>query len=147
MNRIRLVGICGVVVATMAVGADAQLLRRVDPNKEADLGNPNITAPTLNLETLPQPGRSLPPSALSGRERALNEVRFHDVTLGEARFHDVPTQRVPTQNFTSRRAAVSEQFRSQRQVSHGAAPIPDRQIRPFMPGGEEELKEQLKIPY
>jgi hypothetical protein len=64
--------------------------------------------------------------------------------------NSVSTTVLPKTNFTAKRAAVDKSndlAKKQVDQTKRVAPITDRQIRPFTPGGEEELKKQLNEPH
>jgi hypothetical protein len=73
------------------------------------------------------------------------------VDLESVEFSTISTPILPQANFTAKRAAAGDKLsdENQKQLAHSKqkAPVTERQIRPFTPGGMEELKKQLATPH
>jgi hypothetical protein len=134
------------VVASMVLAASipAQVLRTVDPTKRADdINNKNVSFDDADFPTLSPGVRSTTSLPLSGRKANYNDVNLSDAKLKSLNFTDISVKTLPQQNFTAKRAALPDKMPPQKQIIHTKAPITGRQIHPFKPGGEEELKKQL----
>jgi hypothetical protein len=73
-------------------------------------------------------------------------MQLNEVNLKSIEMPTVPQPMLPQVNFTAKRAAadkVNDRGTRQLDQTKQKAPITGRQIRPFTPGGEEELKKQL----
>ena len=135
----------GLVVVTFCWAASAQVLRQIDPTKQADISNKSVQFNDVNFQTL-SPGIQSPTTLpLSGQKVDMNSVNLPEVQLNSVQFPVISTKTVPHQNFTAKRAVLPDKVPPQEQLSliHTKAPIKDRQIRAFTPAGEEELKKQL----
>ena len=138
--------LCSLLVGMLALSATAQVLRPVDPNKQADVGNKSVTFPTVDLNTVAQPQRALGQSSVSDKQLQFEQVQRKNVKLETLEHGTVETKTLPQVNFTAKRAAVTDKRHATENVKLGNAPITDRQIKAFQPGGEEELKQQLSEP-
>ena len=130
----------------LALSAVGQVLRPVDPTKQADVGNKSVTFPNVDLNTVTQPQRALGQSSVSDKQLQFDQVRRKNVNLQTLEHGTVETKTLPQANFTAKRAAVTDKTHATENVKLGKAPITDRQIKAFQPGGEEELKQQLREP-
>jgi hypothetical protein len=144
-----------VLAASLCSLARAQIVKPIDPTKQADVGGKTVSFGDVQFDSLSQPARSLSDASLSK-----GNVKFQDVDQKKADIHrqkmdfhtlDMSTVSEPTvtrANFTARRAAVdmSSEPRKQMEQTKKQAPITQRQIHPLTPAGEEELKHQLNEP-
>jgi len=136
--------------------AHAQIVKPIDVTKQADVNGKTVSFGNVQFDTLSQPTRDLPGSPLSK-----GDVRYQDVDQKKKDFKTldmstVSEQTVPKANFTAKRADVdvpspetrkqADQAKKQADQARKQAPINDRQIRPFNPAGEEDLKHQLNEP-
>ncbi len=145
MKRRCLIISCAVTTLVLAASVSAQVLKQIDPTKQADISNKSVQFNDVNFQTL-SPGIQSPTTLpLSGQRMDMNSVTLPEVQLNSVQFPVISMKTVPRQNFTAKRAVLPDKVPPQEQLSliHTKAPIKDRQIRAFMPGGEEELKEQL----
>ena len=136
------------LATAFSLAAVAQVLRPIDPAKNADdINNKSVTLPDVNLSTLPQPSRKLQQATESGKQFQYEQVHTKWVELGTLGHPNVETKALPQTNFTAKRAAGTDKAQRFKDVKLGKAPITDRQIKAFQPGGEEELKKQLNEPH
>ena len=129
---------------------DAQILRPVDPNKKADVGDKSVKFGDAQLNTVSQPTADLPNAELSKGDLKLQNADTKNVSdLKSLEQPLVETHVVPQANFTAKRIVTKSNDASRKNLDDAKkkAPITDRQIRPFTPGGEEELKKQLNEPH
>ena len=138
-----------VALAGLLSTASAQVLKPLDINKQADVNGKNVSFDNLQFDTISQPTRELPKSTISKGNLKLQSADSNDKGV-EFKSLDMPTVSKPTlqkANFTAKRAVVDNQISDedgkQRNDAKQKAPITNRQIRPFLPGGEDELKKQL----
>ena len=138
--------------------AHAQVLKPIDPTQKADIGDKSVNLSTVQFETLSQPTRDLPGSSrvlptapLSKGNLSHPNVDTKNVDLESVEFSTISKPVLPQANFTAKRAAAGDKLsdESKKQLAHDKqkAPITERQIRPFTPGGMEELKKQLNTPH
>jgi hypothetical protein len=137
---------------SLPAGALLDPLKPLDVNKQADAGGKNVNFGDAQFDTISQPTREVPKSALSKGDLKLEnaEVRDKHANLKMLEMSTVSMPVLPKANFTAKRAAVDKvNDEGQKQVDQTKqkAPITDRQIRAFTPAGEEELKKQLKDPH
>jgi hypothetical protein len=124
-----------------------QMKKPIDLTKQADVNGKNITFSDLHYQTISQPTR-VPPasSAASNGDLQLQRLDLNEVRLKSAETSAIPEPVLPQVNFTAKRAVadkMNDQTNRQLDQSYQNAPITNRQIRPFAPGGEEELRKQL----
>jgi hypothetical protein len=147
MKRRYLLGLCSVLVIVAASRAVAQGFKPIDRTKQADVNGKIISPDNLNLKNVAQPTRSFWQSPRSDERQSLPQVDLKNVDLQQLRLAGYSTEILPQQNFTAKRAAITEKPRVEKDVQHTKAPIKDRQLHPFAPGGEEELEKQLNKPH
>jgi hypothetical protein len=127
----------------------AQVFRPVDPTKQADdVMNKTVTPGSIEPKTLQQPSRNLSRSSRTDEKVNLNQIHLNNVDLQTLQKSTLPVTTVPNVNFTAKRAVVEDKMKPERdkRVEPKKAVIKDRRLHPFLPGGEEELKEQLSTP-
>jgi hypothetical protein len=142
------------VVALVAIlspraGARSNLLSPIDHTKQADINDKNLSYGDVSFDTISQPTRDEPPSPLIKGNVKLQGIDLNNVDLGTRDMSTVFLPILPKANFTAKRATVDKQNApAGKQLDHATrkAPITNRQIRPFTPAGEEELKRQLNEP-
>jgi hypothetical protein len=145
-----LVGVA--LLALSAAAASAQVLRPVDPTKRADdvegkdlqFGSAEFKTITTDTREMGRSSVSDKAAVLKGDVAGLKRLELQTLDLGT-----VTRTNLPFKNFTAKRAAVTDKVRLGKDlndVRQAVAPILQRQIRPFTPGGEEELKNQLNKP-
>ena len=125
--------------------ADAQLIKPIDHKKEADVNNKNLNYGDLHFDTISQPTRDIPKSPITKGDVKLQGVDLNQMDLKMLDMSVVPTADLPKANFKAKRAAVdkmNDQSAKQLDQTKQKAPITERQIRAFVPGGEEELKKE-----
>ena len=143
--------------------AHAQIVKPIDVTKQADVSGKTVSFGNVQFDTLSQPMSDLP-----GSPPSKGVVKFQDVdqkkTDANPKKMDFKTldmsavsePTVPKANFAAKRAEVdvpsaetkkqADQAKKQADQARKQAPINDRQIRPFNPAGEEDLKHQLNEP-
>ena len=129
---------------------DAQLLKPIDLNQKADIGDKTVKFGNAQLNTISQPTANLPNAELSKGDLKLQNADTKNVTdLKSLEYSTVETHIVPKANFTAKRIALKSNEASDKKLNDAQkkAPITDRQIRPFTPAGEEEMKKQLNEPH
>ncbi len=129
---------------------NAQLLKPIDPNKQADINGKSVSPGEVKFNTLSLPLRDTPNAELSKGNLKLQDADTKNVTdLKSLEFSTVETHVVPKANFTAKRIAAKSSDANNKKLDDAKkkAPITGRQIRPFTPGGEEELKKQLNEPH
>ena len=129
---------------------NAQILRPIDPNKKADVGDKSVKFGDAQLNTVSQPMADLPNAELSKGDLKLQNADTKSVTDLKVLEHpSVETHVLPQANFTAKRIATKSSDANDKKLDDAKkkAPITERQIRPFTPGGEEELKKQLNEPH
>ena len=142
------------LAALLSAPARAQVLKEIDRTKQADVTDKTVNFNDMKFDTISQPMSVFPRAPLPK-----DNLKFQDVDQKKAEFNtlgmstiskttlDQPT--VAQANFTAKRAAVdmtSDKGRKQSDQTKKKAPINGRQITPFNPPGEEELKHQLNQP-
>jgi len=128
---------------------NAQVLKPIDPNKKADVSDKTVTFGDAQLSTIAQPTADLPNAELPKGDLKLQNADTKDVT--DMKLLEYPwfeTHVVPKANFTAKRIAIKSNEADNKNLNYveKQAPITNRQIRPFTPGGEQELKQQLRKP-
>lgn len=140
--------LAAVLAVLLSPRARAQFGKAIDPTKKADVGSKSVEFGETQFKTLSQSTRDLPNSALIKDDLKFQDVDTKGVELNSLQFSSVATPVIPKANFTAKRIAekVSD---STNQLDHvkKKAPINNRQIRAFAPGGESELKRQLNEPH
>jgi hypothetical protein len=128
----------------------AQSGNPIDYTKQADVNKKNVMYGDLPFNTISQHTRELPNgSPIAKGDLKLSGVDLKDVDLKSVEMNSVSTPVLPKANFTAKRAAAdkpNDLTKKQVDQTKQVAPITDRQIRPFTPVGEEELKKQLNDP-
>ena len=138
------------LVLCSSPGLDAQLLKPIDPNQKADIGDKTVKFGDAQLSTLSQPTANLPNAELLKGDLKLPNADTKNVTdLKSLEFSSVETHVIPQANFTAKRIATKTNEATDKNLNDAKkkAPITNRQIRPFTPGGEQELKKQLNEPH
>jgi hypothetical protein len=128
-----------------------QVKKPIDYSKQADVNGKNVTFGELHYGTVSPPTRAgSATSPLSKGDLQLKRLELNEVNLKSVEMSTVSEPMLPQVNFTAKRAAVdkvNDQGSRQLDQTKQKAPITSRQIRPFTPGGEEELKKQLNSPH
>jgi hypothetical protein len=131
---------------------DAQILKPIDPTTQADINGKNVSFGNVQFGTISQPTRELPESTTAKGDLKLRDVDWKDKNV-DVKSLDMSTVSIPVlakANFRAKRAAVdkvNDEGKKQVGQTKQIAPITARQIRPFTPGGEAELKKQLNEPH
>jgi len=133
-----------------------QATQPLDYTKQADVNGKTVHFGDLQYGTVPQPSRTWPASQpiresptaspLSKGNLQLQSVELNEVKPNSVELSTLSRPVLPQANFTAKRAAAdktNDQGSRQLEQSKQNAPITNRVIRPFTPGGEEELKNQL----
>ena len=152
MKRLGLIVSFAAAIMVFTAPVPALILKPIDPTKRADdVNNSNLQLGTAELNTITTDTREMGRSSVSdkaavlkGDVTGLNRLELQTLDLGS-----VTKTNLPYKNFAAKRAAITDNARSEKDlndVRQAKAPISQRQIRPFTPGGEEELKKQLKSP-
>jgi hypothetical protein len=137
-----------VFVLVGALNSQALFFQTIDPAHPADTVNGKVVSmPTVNLNSVAQPTRGLPSATLDK-----GTLKLKNAETGKTRQYRtldqaiVPEATAKQQNFEAKRAAIREDKVNQGVVSEPKAPISKRQLRPYAPLGEDELKRQLDKP-
>ena len=80
---------------------------------------------------------------MSNKQPELKELKQNQLDLNGVDFSFINARVMPQQNFTAKRAVVSDQLLEQPFIKTDKAPITERQIKAYTPAGTEELKKQL----
>ena len=129
---------------------NAQLLKPIDPNQKAGIGDKSVKFGDAQLNTISQPTADLPNAELSKGDLKLQDADTKNVTdLKSLDYSTVETHVLPQANFTAKRIAIKSNEANDKKLddTKKKAPINQRQIRPFTPSGEQELKKQLNEPH
>jgi hypothetical protein len=148
---LRTMALAAVLPALLPTRSPAQVLdqikKPIDYTKKADVGDRTVNFDDLHYGTVSQPSRTWStPSPLSKSDLQLQSAELNEVKLKSVETSTVSEPMLPQVNFTAKRAAAdkpNDQGSRQLQQTKQKAPITSREIRPFAPGGEEELKKQL----
>ncbi len=140
LKRVILFGLIGVA---LAANAEAQFVKPIDYSKTADIDTKSATLPTLNLNTQAEPSRTLSVLPMSDKQPELKQLQQNQLDMNGVDFTFINTRVLPQQNFTAKRAVVTDQMLEQSFIKTDKAPITSRQIKAYTPQGTEELKKQL----
>lgn len=140
MKRVILFGLIG---AALAADAGAQFIKPIDYRKVADIDTKSATLPTLNPNTQTEPSRTWSILPLSDKQPETKQLQQNQLDMNGVDFPFISTRVLPQQNFTAKRAVVSDQLLDQPFIKTDKAPITSRQIKAYTPQGTEELKKQL----
>ena len=142
------------LATALAVGlpllADAQIIKPIDYRKQADVDNKTANFSDLQFGTVSQPTRDVSKAPITQGDLKLQGVDLNQMDLKMVDTSVVPTAVLPKANFTAKRATadkMNDQSDKQLDQTKQKAPISERQIRAFAPGGEEALKKQLSEPH
>lgn len=133
-------------------GAWIDPLKPIDQAKQADVNGKNVSFGDVPFGTISQPMRDSPKAPLTKGDLKLEDADLKEraLELKTVEMPSIPTSVLPKANFRAKRATadkLNDQDTKQVVQTKQKAPITERQIRPFMPGGEEELKKQLNEPH
>ena len=139
-----------ILTVFLSTPAHAQILKPIDTTKQADVTGKTVNFGNVQFGTLSQPTSILPSSSPLSN----GNLKFQDTDQKKAEFNtlgmpSISRPTLPQANFSTRRAAADvpcDQARKQAEQTKKKAQINGRQIHPFTPGGEEELKHQLNQP-
>jgi|SRR5580693_516078 hypothetical protein len=138
-----------IFAATLSTRARAQIIKPLDRSKQADVNDKTLNFGDAPLGSLSQPMADLPGSPLSKGDLKLQDVDQKKTDFKSLELSTVSTTTLPKGNFTTRRAEAdvpSDETKKQSDQTKKDAPINKRQIKPFTPAGEQELKHQLNEP-
>jgi hypothetical protein len=138
-----------ILAATLSTRARAQIIKPLDRSKQADVNDKTLNFGDAPLGSLSQPMADLPGSPLSKGDLKLQDVDQKKTDFKSLELSTVSTTTLPKGNFTTRRAEAdvpSDETKKQSDQTKKDAPINKRQIKPFTPAGEQELKHQLNEP-
>jgi hypothetical protein len=149
MNRLGLIVSCAAAIAVFTAPVPAQMLKPIDFAKSADgVNGKDLQFGTVELKTITKDTVGMRRSPVSDKTAVL-KGEMPELKKLELQTLDLSTltkTNLPLKNFTAKRAAITDKVRSTKDlndVRQARAPITKRQIRPFTPSGEEELKKQL----
>ena len=139
-----------ILAVLLSMPVHAQILKPIDTTKLADVNNKAVNFDNVPFDTLSQPMKILP----SRSPVSKGNLKFQDTDQKKAEFNtlgmpSISRPTLPQANFTTRRAEVemtNEATKKQAEQTKKKAQINGRQIHPFTPGGEDELKHQLNQP-
>ena len=128
-----------------------QVTQPLDRSKQADVNQKTLSFGDVPMNTLSQPMRVLPGSPLSKGDLKLEQLdqKKAEFNTTPMNMNTVPTPSLPQANFNTQSAAAdvpSDKTGKQAEEAKKKTPITERQIKPFTPAGEEELKHQLNDP-
>jgi hypothetical protein len=145
-----------ILAALLSPKIEAQILDQVikplDRSKQADVNEKTLSFGDVPMNTLSQPLKDLPGSPLSKGDLKLEQLdqkkaEFNTLPMN---MNTVPTPSLPQANFNTQSAAADvpsdKTTKQAEEVKKKKTPITERQIKPFTPAGEEELKHQLNDP-
>ncbi len=139
------------LLVALTAAAHAELLRPINSRQAADVNHRIIQPTELRPGLVPGRAYSTTRSPLSDQFITSTTVPVVNVTPPLAverrslRHEQRHYRTIPQQNFTARRAAVTDKPRPADNVFvTGPAPIQDRVIYATTPAGEAELVEQLR---
>jgi len=122
-------------------------VKPLDYSKQADVNGKIVHFNDLQYGTISPPiRRSSTASPLSKGDLQLPTVELNEVKPNSVELSTLSEPVLPQVNFTAKRAATDKpSVQASRQLAQTKqnAPITNRVIRAFAPGGEEELKNQL----
>jgi hypothetical protein len=140
--------ILSLIAASVTLNAVAQVFRPVDPTKQADVNNKTATLPDVHFQTLPQGSRSFSILSLPGNQPAqATDVQNKSVDLNVVSLPTITAPTLTRTNMVFPDVAATDKKLGTKDLPTSIAPITNRQIRAFAPGGEEELKKQLNEPH
>jgi len=138
-----------IVVPTLLGAQDLkQAAKPMDYSRQADVNGKTIHFDDLQYGTVSTPiHQSSTASPLSKGDLQLPSVKLNEVKPNSVELSTLSQPVLPQVNYTAKRAAAadkqSDQTGRQLALTKQNAPITNRVIRAFAPGGEEELKNQL----
>lgn len=142
-----------IVLPTLLCGQDLkQTIKPLDYSRQADVNGKIIHFDDLHYGTISPPIRgSSTASPLSKGDLQLPTVGMNEIKPNSVGLSTLSQPVLPRVNYTAKRAAASDKpsVQASRQLAQTKqnAPITNRVIRAFAPGGEEELKNQLNTPH
>jgi len=131
---------------------NAQIFKPIDIHKQADVGGKNVNFSDLHFDSVSEPTSDLsgkPPFSKGDLNLQDFDGKNRSVDLKMLVMPTVSTPELTKVNFTAKRAAVDKQndlVEKQVPETTQKAAITNREIRAFTPGGEQELKKQLRDP-
>lgn len=137
-------------VAFLSLSARAQIMQPLDRSKEADVNSKVLNYGNAPLSTLSQPTTVLPGSPLPKGDLKFQDVSQKKADLNTLEMNTVPLATLPKANYTAKRATAdvpNDQSGKQADQTQKKAKINEREIKPFTPAGEEELKHQFNDPH
>ena len=148
MKRLGISIISCVLLLALAGAARGQILKPIDTRQSAEVGQKNVNFGDVPLQLLKQPNRPLADSPLSKGNLQFQGVETQNLELQSLELNGVSTETLPQPAVKNERAPGTDSISdvTHKKVTDKSAPINDRQIRAFTPGGEEELKKQLNEP-
>jgi hypothetical protein len=152
MKRLSLIISYAAAIAVLTASVFAQVFKPIDPTKRADnVNGKDLQFGSAEFKTVTPDTREMSGASVSDKmaelkgDVELTKLKLQTLDLGNA----TKTNVLLYKNFTAKRVAVTDNVRPDKDlddVRQAKAPISQRQIHPFMPGGEEELKKQLSKP-
>jgi len=129
--------------------AGGQVFKPIDPNKKADIDTKPLNLGAAQFETLSEPTHEVPNASLSKGNLKLPSFETKQVDFQNLEKPTIVKPVLPQANFTAKNIAVKVSDESSKNLNHAKvkAPITNRQIRLYAPGGEQELKKQLNEPH
>jgi len=150
-HLIQMVALTTVLPTLLSAQDTRQTIKPLDYSKQADVNGKIVHFDDLHFGTVSQPIRvSSKASPLSKGDLQFQTLELNKLNPNSVQLPTLPQPVLPKVNFAAKRAAVDkaiDQTSRQLELSKQNAPITTRVIRPFTPGGEEELKNQLNTPH
>ena len=151
MKQLSLIVCCSMAVMIHASVARSQVFKPIDPSKRADdIQNKDVRFGTTESKTVTMNTKEMSRSPVSSKMVVLKgDVELNRLELQTLSLGTLTKSSLPQKNFTPKRAVIIvDKVRSEKElddVRQTRAPVAQRQIRPFAPGGEEELKKQINV--
>ena len=148
MKRLGFIVSCAAAITVFTAPVPAQVFKPIDPTKVADVNGKNLQLGTAELKTITTETREMGRATVSDKTAVLkgDAAGLKKLDLQTLELGSVTKTNLLYKNFVAKRAVIADNARSDKDstsVRQAKAPISQRQIRPFMPGGEQELKKQL----
>jgi hypothetical protein len=151
MKRLGLIVSCAAAITVFTAPVPAQVFKPIDPTKLADVNGKNLQLGTADLKTIATDTREMGRASVSDKTAVLkgNAAGLKRLELQTLDLGNITKTNLLYQNFTAKRAVIADKAQLAKDldsVRKTKVPIAKREIRPFTPGGEEELKKQLNTP-
>ena len=127
----------------LAQAGPAQVLKRIDPTKEADVSRKTVDQKTLNLSTLPEKMYQSPTSPITTTPLDQKMLKQKRLRHGTVDLKQHATKEYKTSNFVPKRAKLAGPVATRTIPKTEKTPISERQLGTTTPEEIDELKDQL----